>query len=106
MSEREWTHPEHVDHKTPIDELEPLDNPHNDMRDFALRSVQILHAFANLIERAIARQSATMRDVAVAYWLVAYALEPPSCDVSMTARAVQPAFDRLTISKGAAADGA
>lgn len=103
MSYHEWTHPEHVDHRTPIDELEPLHDAHSDMRDFALRSVQILHAFANLIECAIAREKATVLDVALAYWQGAYALGLPSCDVSMTARAVQLGCERASISKGSTA---
>lgn len=89
--------------RTPIDDLEPLVDTHTELRDFAIRSVEILHAFAVQIEYALAQPDATLTTVAVAFFQAAYALGLPQCEESMTVKAAKLGVERATISKGAVA---
>jgi hypothetical protein len=91
-----------IDRKTAIDHLEPLPDEHDDLRDFAVKSVAILNAFASRIESGFAQ--GTVQSVAVQFWSVAYALGLNcAAGISMTDRAVSLGVQRATISKGARA---
>ena len=95
-----YVHPDLVEHRTCIDELEPIPDAHSDLRDAALRSVQILTAFANVIERSLARPGVTVQDVAVQFWGAAMALGLPCCDgLSYTDRSALLRCERATLSK-------
>jgi hypothetical protein len=93
---------EWVDPKTAVDHLEPLEDTHSELRDAGLRAIEVLQAFAGLMERRLGDPNVTVRDVALAFWKGAYALGLQCCaGVSMTDRAQLLGCERASISKGA-----
>jgi hypothetical protein len=87
-------------HRTPIDDLEPLEASPADLREAALKYVSVLEAFANRIESGIAEES--LKSTKVNFWGAAYGLGLSCCEgMTMTERSLAIGVERATISKQA-----
>jgi hypothetical protein len=91
----------HVEHRTPVDDLEPISvSPPEDLREAALKFVSVLNSFARRIESGLS--DGDLKSVAVNFWGAAYGLGLSCCEgLSMTERSAQIGVQRATISKQA-----
>src|SRR5262249_45354071 len=90
----------HVEHRTAVDELEPLETSPADLREVAQKYTAIINAVFRRIESGFI--DGNYRSVATAYWGCAYALGVSVCEgTSMTEKAEQLGVGRATISKAA-----
>lgn len=93
-----------VDYRTPIDDLEPLENNADEVRMARVKAVALINSFAACIERALSAPEPDLRGVASAFWSAAFALGCNICRGStMTDCAIRLGVTRATISKGARA---
>jgi len=91
-----------IDHKTPVDDLEPVEDSHEALRDAAIKYTSIMNAYSTAMERAITAPNATVQRIASVHWQISYALGLNSCSGrSMTECARIWNLERATISKGA-----
>src|SRR5437667_12338307 len=91
-----------VDHKTAIDTIEPIPDRHDELRDYALRSVEILNGFSAWLEKPIVAPSGTKQSIAIAFYQAAFALGLTAVNSdTMTSVAARLGVSRATISKGA-----
>jgi hypothetical protein len=98
----EFVHPDHIDRRMPWDDLEPIPDEHDELRDAAIKYISIINAFSERIERAITEPGATVRGVATAYYSVALALGLNSiAGRSFTEIARLWNVERATLSKSA-----
>jgi len=87
----------HVEYRTVIDDLEPLEISPADLREAAQKYVAIMNAFAAKIQTGFRDRNAE-----VAFWGCCYGLGLSNCEgVSMTEKAEQLGVTRATISKTA-----
>jgi hypothetical protein len=84
----------------PVEDIEPEISQHEAYAEAARRFTKVMLAAFSHVESVLFRPNATMKDVAVAFWQVAYPLGISSCDgLNMTERAEQLDVERATISK-------
>jgi hypothetical protein len=101
MNDR-YVHPDHIDRRMPWDDLEPIDDEHDALRDAAIRYVALINAFSTAIERAISAPDASLQSARIAYWGIATALGLNSvAGRSMTDLAQACGCERASLSKKA-----
>jgi hypothetical protein len=93
---------EWIDRREPVDDLEPDIARADAIRDARKKGIFFLNAFGAQVEASLLRPGATVTDIAVAFYQVAYALGLNLCEgMSMTERAQAWGVERASISKGA-----
>ena len=104
MNHNGFTPEQWIERKTAIDVLEPEFNPSDLIRQAQRKTIELLNAVGNALERALARPDANVRDIAIAWWGPAYALGLNCCEgMTMTQRSERLGFERATLSKAATA---
>jgi hypothetical protein len=84
----------------PVDDLEPEISQHEAYKLAAQKFTKVMLAAFSHVESVLFRPNATMKDVMVAFWQVAYPLGISSCGgLNMTERAEELDVERATISK-------
>ena len=97
-----FVHPAHIDTRLPIDDLEPIPDVHDELRDAAIKYVSLINAFSTAIERALFAKDASLQSARITYWGVATALGLNSVNGrSMTQLALACGCERASISKRA-----
>ena len=92
-----------IDHRTPVDDIEPELSSHDAYQEASRRFARILNRSFQHIGAAIERsRGPELRQVQTAYWQVCFALGLSVCDpTNMTERARMLGIRKATISKGA-----
>jgi hypothetical protein len=95
-----YVHPEQIDRRMPWDDLEPIPDSHDELRDAAIKYISIMNAFADRLERAITDPGATVRGVATMFYGMSLALGLNSVNGrSFTEIARAWNLERATLSK-------
>jgi len=98
----EYFNGEPVSHETPVDVLEPIEQPADQIRDARIAAIKILNQAFSTLDAALSAQNATVLDGLRALWAVAFALGLNMCSGrSMTAVAERLGCVKATLSKSA-----
>lgn len=101
-TDTEYAHGEWIDHREPWEYIEDewRDEPTDLVRNARVQAVRLLNAFGSSLESVLTRPNATLRDVTLRFYGLAFGLGLTLCDGrSMTEIAEGLGFERASVSK-------